>query len=38
MFFISRALSAVAQIESDAILAGLITTDTILSAQQMIKW
>ena len=33
-----RAFSAVAQIESDAILAGLTTTSTILSTQQMTKW
>ena len=33
-----RAISAVAQIESDAILAGLATTSTILSTQQMTKW
>ena len=33
-----RAFSAVAQIESDAILAGLLTTSSILSTQQMVKW
>ena len=33
-----RAFSAVAQIESDAILAGLLTTSSILSTQQMTKW
>ena len=33
-----RAFSSVAQIESDAILAGLLTTESILSVQQMTKW
>ena len=34
----TRAFSAVAQIESDAILAGLLDTESILSTQQMVKW
>jgi hypothetical protein len=37
-FMSRRAFSAVAQIESDAILAGLTTPSTILSTQQMTKW
>ena len=34
----ARAFAGIAQIESDAILAGYLTTDSILSAQQMVKW
>lgn len=35
---IDRAFTAVAQIESDAILAGLLNTASILSVQQVVKW